>query len=186
MVKLLELAERYDLVVMDAPATGHALGMMRSPKTFAAIARVGPLASRSNEVSALLSDPARSAYVAVAQGSEMTIAETLELQESLRCALDRDLDAVIVNEVLSHRFTRSEMTWLAELVASDGVLNDALPAARAAYARAQTQHSQIAHLRRQRFAHGKPPRVLTIPFDLRSEMDIKAIGGIAERLRRTL
>src|SRR5271165_1491760 len=55
MVKVWELAQGrrwqrraagYDLVVLDAPATGHALGMLRSPQTFGAIARVGPVASQ--------------------------------------------------------------------------------------------------------------------------------------------
>src|ERR1700691_88664 len=36
-------ASHYDLVVLDAPATGHALGLLRSPQTFGAIARVGPI-----------------------------------------------------------------------------------------------------------------------------------------------
>ena len=37
-----EGAEPYDLVVVDAPATGHDLAFLRAPKTFAEIARVGP------------------------------------------------------------------------------------------------------------------------------------------------
>jgi hypothetical protein len=115
MVKLLDLLGRHELIVLDAPATGHALAMLRSPQTFSAIARFGPLASRSREVSALLGDPERSAYVAVAQGGEMAVAETLELEQSLRTLLDRDLDAVIVNGVLPRRFSREEMARLAEL-----------------------------------------------------------------------
>src|SRR5277367_606698 len=41
----------YDLVILDAPATGHALGMLHSPQTFGAIARVGPIASQTGQVS---------------------------------------------------------------------------------------------------------------------------------------
>ncbi len=37
----------YDLVIVDAPATGHALGMLGSPGTFGAIARVGPIAGQT-------------------------------------------------------------------------------------------------------------------------------------------
>jgi anion-transporting ArsA/GET3 family ATPase len=61
----------YDLVILDAPATGHALGMLHSPQTFGAIARVGPIASQTKQVGELLSDPARSAYLAVALPTEM-------------------------------------------------------------------------------------------------------------------
>ena len=57
MVKIWKLTESrraarkrpggYDLVILDAPATGHALGMLHSPQTFGAIARVGPIASQT-------------------------------------------------------------------------------------------------------------------------------------------
>jgi anion-transporting ArsA/GET3 family ATPase len=79
----------YDLVVLDAPATGHALGMLGSPSTFGRIARVGPIASQAERLRGLLEDPARSSYLAVAQATEMAISETLELQERLRERLGR-------------------------------------------------------------------------------------------------
>src|SRR5947199_3947117 len=75
MVKVWELtqgrrwqrrAEGYDVVVLDAPATGNALGLLGSPQTFGAIARVGPVAGQAQRVRALLEDPERSAYLAVA------------------------------------------------------------------------------------------------------------------------
>ena len=47
----------YDLVVLDAPATGHALAMLRSPQTFAAIVRVGALAEQAQAVRELLEEP---------------------------------------------------------------------------------------------------------------------------------
>ena len=55
MVKIWELTQHrrararrsYELVVLDAPATGHALGMLESPRTFGAIARVGPVAAQT-------------------------------------------------------------------------------------------------------------------------------------------
>ena len=50
----------YDLVVLDAPASGHALAMLRSPQTFSAIVRVGPLAEQARRVRELLEDAQRS------------------------------------------------------------------------------------------------------------------------------
>src|SRR5947207_12131030 len=121
MVKLAELirvrrrrssAAPYDLVVLDAPATGHALGMLQSPATFGAIARVGPIAAQTGRVRALLEDPARTSYVAVAQPAELGVTETFELQDALRRQLGRDLDAVIVNAMLPMRFTAAELARL--------------------------------------------------------------------------
>lgn len=134
MVKLWELAEgrrpadrntrggysadgerAYDLVVFDAPATGHALAMLRSPHTFGSIARVGPIARQAGQVRELLEDPARSAYLAVTHATEMGVTETLELCAALRRELRREADAVIVNGTLPRRFEQSELRQLEAL-----------------------------------------------------------------------
>src|SRR5262249_17759571 len=124
MVKIWELtqAERwrrraagYHLVVVDAPATGHALGLLNSPRTFGAIARVGPIAAQAQHVRELLSDPDRSGYLAVAQGTEMAVTETLEFQDGLRRQLGRGLHAVVLNAILPQRFTAAELRRIADL-----------------------------------------------------------------------
>jgi anion-transporting ArsA/GET3 family ATPase len=164
MVKLLNLVERYELVVLDASATGHALAMLRSPQTFMAIARVGPLANQARRVRRLLEDRERCACVAVAHASEMAVAETLELEEQLRRLLDRHLDAVFVNGMLPRRFSREELAALEGLEDSDAVVHAAVLMARTISGRSRLQQSQIARLRRQRFANGAPSGVLTLPF----------------------
>src|SRR3954449_4721112 len=52
----------YDLVVVDAPASGHGVAMLTAPHTFGEIARVGPVRRQATKISSLLSDPARTAY----------------------------------------------------------------------------------------------------------------------------
>src|ERR1700680_3558842 len=105
MVKIWELTQderwrkrtaSYDLVVLDAPATGHALGMLQSPWTFGVIARVGPIAGQSERVRELLEDAARCSYLAVTHATEMAVTETLEFQDGLQRQLGRKLDAVVV------------------------------------------------------------------------------------------
>ncbi len=118
MIKMWELtrgerwrrrAAGYDLVILDAPATGHALGMLHSPWTFGSIARVGPIAGHTRELQQLLEDPARSGYVAVSHASEMAVSEVLAIQDGLRDKVRRELDTVIVNEVLPRRFSEPEL-----------------------------------------------------------------------------
>jgi Anion-transporting ATPase len=170
----------YDLVVLDAPATGHALAMLRSPQTFAAIVRVGPLAEQAQGVRDLLADPHRSAYVAVAQGSEMAVSETLELEEGLRRDLDRGLDAVVVNGTVPRRFSREELARIAPVGGAPAW------AALAIHERARQQQSQIARLRRQRLDEDTPPSVLTIPFAFTPELGLAEIRSIAAQLERKL
>jgi anion-transporting ArsA/GET3 family ATPase len=185
MVKLWELTESkrrrgagagYDLVVLDAPATGHALGMLESPRTFGAIARVGAVAEQAERVQALLCDPTRSAYIAVAAPSEMAVTETIDLQRGLERRLGRDLDTVIVNGVLPRRFSEQELQAAEKL--TDPLARSAAKAARAVHDRARFQRNQIARLRRRRF------EVLAVPFQFRAELDLAALRQIAEHLGR--
>lgn len=175
---------RYDLVVLDAPATGHALAMLRAPQLYTAIARVGPIARQARQVRELLEDPESSAYVGVAQATEMATSETLDLRESLQRELGRDLHAVIVNGSLPRRFAGADLQRIADLHGGASCAAPvALAATRAALAvheRARSQQSQISRLRRQ----GVP--VLTIPFSFQPELDLAAVQRIADRLDREL
>src|SRR4051812_16840641 len=69
-----------DLVVLDGPATGHALALLGAPATFAAAARVGPVAHQAGAIEQLLRDPARTGVVAVTTAEETPVNETLELR----------------------------------------------------------------------------------------------------------
>jgi anion-transporting ArsA/GET3 family ATPase len=188
MVKVWELTQSrrwqrrgagYDLVVIDAPSTGHALGLLHSPHTFGAIARVGPVAGQAQRVRELLEDPARSGYLAVALGSEMAVTEALELEEGLQRQLSRTLDLVLLNGLLPQRFTVAELERIAQLNASQ-VARSAARAAHAVHDRARFQRNQIARLRRRQF------EVLGVPFLFGSEMDLPAVRRIAEHVRRRL
>ena len=83
-------AQPYDLVVLDAPATGHGVAMLQAPQTFASVARVGPVASEGRAVASFLSDPRRTALVAVSTAEEMPVTETLDLQARVREELGLD------------------------------------------------------------------------------------------------
>ncbi len=177
----------FDLVVLDAPATGHALGMLGSPQTFGAIARVGPIAGQTRQVQALLEDPSRSAYLAVALGTEMAVTEALELQDGLRRQLRRGLAAVIVNALLPRRFSAEEIRRIVALgdagaatTAQRAVTDSAVLAARAVHDRARFQHNQLARLRRRSFD------VVGVPFVWGAQLDLAAVSAIARRLERKL
>ena len=72
----------YDLVIVDAPASGHGLAMLTAPSTFGEIARVGPIRRQAFKVRDMLADPRRTGYVAVALPEEMPVNETLELGDA--------------------------------------------------------------------------------------------------------
>src|SRR4051812_30907586 len=99
----------YDLVILDAPATGHALGMLRTPRTFRDVARVGPISRQAGRIDAFLSDAELTGVVAVAAPEETPVAETIEFIAALQAELALTPDTVIVNGVYPERFSASDI-----------------------------------------------------------------------------
>jgi anion-transporting ArsA/GET3 family ATPase len=141
-------AAPYDFVVVDAPATGHGVGILRTPKTFAEIARVGPIARQGRKIAKTIADPDFTAVVAVATPEEMAINETLALSE----AMSEDglaLELVVVNALYPTRFDDDEADALAAAVPQtrSPLARSALRAAVSEHARAARQRDQQARLR---------------------------------------
>jgi anion-transporting ArsA/GET3 family ATPase len=165
----------YDLVVVDGPASGHGVGMLRTPRTFAEIARVGPIAAQARQVAGLLEDPARSAVVAVALPSELSVSETLELEARVAGALSRPLDAVVVNGVLPRRFSAGDVE---RLTAANGAVTPAVAAAaRRQHGQGAAQQSQLARLRRHAAA-----AVTTLPLVPAPRLGLDDVRELARRL----
>lgn len=138
----------YDLVVVDAPATGHGLGVLRTPRTFAEIARVGPIAHQGRTIDATLTDPGQTAVVAVALAEEMPVTETIELERRLDTELGIALGAVVVNACLPERIGPRQQRTVADALerATDPLARAALRTALAERERAVAQRQQVARL----------------------------------------
>ncbi|HEU0250523.1 MAG TPA: ArsA-related P-loop ATPase [Solirubrobacteraceae bacterium] len=197
LVKLHELSAagkgRYDLVVFDAPATGHALAMLASPRTLLAIVRSSPLAQRAADVQEMLEDRLHTGYVAVTRATEMAMGETLELEEGVRRVLERNFDAVLVNGTLSGRFTRAELARIASATETNRssrsaedleLLRSAGTLARVVSDRHRQQQSQISRLRHRDPATGTSRAVWTVPYIFKPELDLEAVETIAKRIGR--
>jgi anion-transporting ArsA/GET3 family ATPase len=151
-------AHPYDLVILDAPATGHGVAILTAPGTFAAAARMGPVARQGGIIHEMLADPEQTAIVAVATAEEMPVNETLTLRDALRDELGQDFAAVVVNGVLPSRFRGPEV---AALAAVGGRPSRAVRAARAESARAREHRAQLSRLRR---GLGRGLEVRTLPY----------------------
>jgi anion-transporting ArsA/GET3 family ATPase len=167
----------YDLVIVDAPASGHGIAMLRTPQTFGEIARVGPIRRQAEKVRAMLSDAERTGYVAVALPEEMPVSETLELEPKLIDAIGVGLDAVVVNGVYPERFKAAEAQRLAEL--------DGDPAVAAALLEYERAKSQRTHLRRLRTGLDDA-RVLTLPYLFETEIGLEEYAQLGKLLARKI
>jgi anion-transporting ArsA/GET3 family ATPase len=165
-------ARPYDLVVLDAPATGHGVAILSAPRTFARTARVGRIARQGRTIDAMVTDPARTGVIAVARPEEMPVTETLSLQDALRDEVGLEVGLVVANAVLPQRFSAAEAVALE--AAPDG---PAVRTARHAGARARAQRTQLRRLRR-----GARAQVTTLPF----VFDGDPMVALARELERAL
>jgi anion-transporting ArsA/GET3 family ATPase len=98
----------YDLVVVDAPASGHIVGQLAAPRAIQDLVRVGAVRDQTGWMLDILADPAQTGVVIVSTPEEMPVTETLELAGRLRTETVADLAAVVVNRVLPELFSRGE------------------------------------------------------------------------------
>jgi arsenite-transporting ATPase len=96
-VKQLERARLADLIVVDAPATGHALTFLTSASGLVGAARGGPLRSQALEVVELLHDPDRCRVMLVTLPEELPVSETIESAYALEDKAGVQLSPVVVN-----------------------------------------------------------------------------------------
>lgn len=106
---------RFDVVILDAPATGHGLDMLRVPKTIIELSAPGVLRTDAERAWAQFRDPVQSGVVVVSLPEEMPVTESLELCSALDSELQLPLAAVVANQVVPLVFENTERAMLAEL-----------------------------------------------------------------------
>lgn len=165
----------YDLVVLDAPATGHGVAILQAPATFADAARVGPIARQGRTIAEMLRDPSRTGVVLVTTPEEMPVNETITLERTVREQLGLEVDLVVANRVLPDRFRGEDASTLRTAPSGE---ERPVRLALAVAGRARAQRAQVARLRR---AAGATP-VRTLPFSFAPSIDAVALTPLAHRL----
>ncbi len=164
-------ARAYDLVVLDGPASGQLLALLKAPRTFGAIARVGPVARQTAEIGRFLTDPGLTGVIAVTTPEQMAVTEVLALRDGLG-TLGMTLDGVVVNQTLSIGFSAEDQAALGS-AASDPAIASALWLSE----RARTQRQHLDRLRRK--LPGIPRARLPFVF---AELNRESTEGLAARL----
>lgn len=143
---------RYDLVILDAPATGHGLEMLHVPRVIEQIAPPGPLRKDAELALQLLQDAQRTAVLLVTLAEEMPVSETLELYGMLRRRLQLPVSQLVVNRIVPTLFDEANSRRLAalraELPASSSKHSSLTLLLAAAERRQQREAQQAASLQR--------------------------------------
>jgi anion-transporting ArsA/GET3 family ATPase len=155
-VKQLERAEVADLILVDAPATGHAITFLTSARGMVDAARGGPLRTQAQDVVELLSDPARCRVILVTLPEELPVSETIESAYTLEDKAGVQLGPVIVNACDPEPAGLDRPA--ADVVAAAGLGTDVVPAAHVAaleaargfrLARYEVSAEQLERMRRE-------------------------------------
>jgi anion-transporting ArsA/GET3 family ATPase len=105
-------SNRFDIVLLDAPATGHGLDMLRVPKVIVDIVPPGILRRDADRAWAMFQDSKQSGVVVVTLPEDMPVNETIELLGSLEGELKLPVERIIVNSMLPPLFSQEERNEL--------------------------------------------------------------------------
>ncbi len=147
----------WDMVIVDAAATGHVIAQLGAADAIGDLVSVGPVRGQTAWMSKLLADPAITSLNVVTTPEEMPVAETIDLVTRARKELNVPLGAVIVNRVLPELFTHADDAMFATLstppavdalIAQVGAGTTAvMDAARLAVAMRRSRVEHLSHLR---------------------------------------
>lgn len=107
----------YDLLIVDAPATGHGLTFLDVPRVAQHAVRAGPLARHASWVEALVHDRKRTLMLPVTLPEDLPVLETKELIDRARSDIDIAVDRIVVNRMPT-RLASDAARHLADLPAN--------------------------------------------------------------------
>ncbi len=175
----------WDLIVVDAPATGHGLAFLKVPLAASRAIPVGPVGHNARRVLELLRNPKRTALVVVAVPEEMAVVEALEFHRLAVGELEMTPAAAVLNACHERRFSNEEEAEILRLAAAEarGTLAPGvpLPAALRA-ARRQIRRRRLTRLYRGRLSRGLPVPLVSLPYLFRERLGRNDLQLLAERL----
>ena len=191
---LWEVRERhYDLVVVDAAATGHVVAQLAAPSHIRELVKVGMVRDQTGWMLDILGDSTRTGAIIVAAPEEMPVNETIELAGRIEHDTNVDLAAVVVNRVLPELFGRAEEECFDELKqpAQVGALEAAAgpgvqPVLDAADLAMRLRRTRAGHLARLRDGLPQGMNLLYVPELFTRHHGVRATQLVAEALGQEL
>lgn len=189
--------DHYDIVIVDAPATGHIVGQLASPQAINELVRVGLVRQQTGWMLEMLGDPERTGLVIVTTPEEMPVTETISLSRDVTAQTNVQVAAILVNRVLPELFGRSEEVVFDRLLAAEQ--NDLVPSALdkalggecrplvdAAELAVTLRRTRAAHLQRLRAEIDKDVPLLYVPFLFTRSHGLRTTRMVAEALGQEL
>jgi len=176
---------RFDLILVDAPATGHGLAFLKVPLAASKAIPVGPIGGNARRILELLRDQRRTALAVVAIPEEMAVVEAVQFHDMSVDELGIRPAAVFLNRCYERRFTGAQEAEVLRLAAAGaaGRLRKGvgLPGALAA-ARRQIRRRKLTRFYSSRLRRALPLPMVSLPYLFDEELGLRSIEQLAERI----
>ena len=180
-IKQLERSGQFDLIIVDAPAAGHAITFLRSASGLEDAVKVGPINSQAKDVLGLLNDPSRCRVLLVTAPEETPVNELIETAYSLEDEVGVSLGPVVVNGVLAELpGLQADPITAAVQAGIELQESEAQNLADAAHFRLQRTALQRAQL--DRMAQELPLAQLRLPYVFTSELGPDGLAQLSTSL----
>lgn len=178
-----EVEPAFDTVVVDLPASGHAVTFLNVPKSMASMVAVGDLAKHLRRIATIISDPNKAEVLLVSLPDEIVINETIELWKKLHATVDTPAHTVVVNGVRAPSLREDDLGRVAMLAAENAAV-DFEPLRNALGLGLYWKGEDERNL--ERLSEAIEGRVLTTPFVFDKGSDAELVGRLGDTLRRRL
>lgn len=185
-VRSLEQQGAHDLILVDAPAAGHAISFLTSPAGLADVVAAGPVRAQAAEASAMLADPRRTRVMLVTAPEETPVNEAIETAFALEDRVGVALGPIVVNGIYppigdpaapDDLVSISADAEAADLPIAEGAAADLAAAVAFRRARTAVQEHQAAQL-----ASALPLPQLRLPFIFEAEIGRPQLEHLADAL----
>jgi anion-transporting ArsA/GET3 family ATPase len=180
-VKALERDSDADLLILDAPAAGHAITFLMSARGLLDAVRVGPIRTQAQEVLELLTDPARCQVLLVTLPEETPVNEIVDTAYALEDRVGIKLGPVVVNG-LHPRVEGLDVDPEAAAAAAETTLRSGEADALRAAATFRAQRQQLQEEQVARLAGALPLPQLRLPFVFAVDLGPREVGVLADAL----
>jgi anion-transporting ArsA/GET3 family ATPase len=176
---------RYDVILLDAPATGHGLSLLKVPQAASAAIPVGPVGHQARRILAFLRDPKRTALGIVAVPEEMAVVEAIELNRMAVEQVGIEPRALFLNACHERRFSEDDEREVLRLGAegAEGQLERgvSLTAALSA-ARHHIRRCKLTRFYQTRLRRSLPLPLVTLPYLFGDQVSAEGLDVLAERI----
>jgi anion-transporting ArsA/GET3 family ATPase len=176
---------RYDLIVVDAPATGHGLAFLKVPLAASRAVSIGPVGNNARRILDLLRDRKRTALILVAIPEEMAVVEAVEFHRMAVDEVGIEAAALFLNGCHERRFSEAQEGEVLRLVAAhaDGRVARGIRLAGAlAAARRHIRRRKLTRFYRARVKRALPLPTVALPFLFDEELGPASLRLLADRI----